>query len=284
MIAQQQHVHADSTLIMQPATCWSIRRPPSIQCEIRTEDRPVAILYKAPGQSTFARPIVSPPANASLIFCADGATAPVRLARNAGHAPLGLGHSLRIAGDDDPRSVGGVGHGWSNWPTWALVCWREDCSHRGTKTNGGRRRGYLRARSEAEPLPTPLDGHFRETRGLQPPPERAGIDRRVRVAEMDEPEEKGVDAVEAGEDAAGPQHPPSLRQQPVLQRRRRDVVQHRERHDAGEGAVRERHRRPVAMDDAHARAVQPLLRARRRPWRPPPGPSAAASGRGASRS
>ena len=115
-------------------------------------------------------------------------------------------------------------------------------------------------------------------------PNVSGFDRRVRVAEMDQPEEEGADAVEAGEDAAGPQHPPRLRQQPVLQRRRRDVVQHRERHHAGERAVRERHRRPVAVDDAHAGAVQPLLQRGGRGRRPPPGPSAAASGRGAGRS
>ena len=47
----------------------------------------------------------------------------------------------------------------------------------------------------------------------------------------------GREAVGADQHAAGAQHPQQLGEQPVLQRRRREVVEHRERRGGVEGVV-----------------------------------------------
>src|SRR5262245_41891857 len=64
--------------------------------------------------------------------------------------------------------------------------------------------------AKAEPRPCPLHGHVGEAGRLQPPSERAGIDRRVSVTDVNQPKQKGSHAIEAREDPTRTQHPPRL--------------------------------------------------------------------------
>src|SRR6201746_2941733 len=82
-----------------------------------------------------------------------------------------------------------------------------------------------------------------EAARLQPGQEGGGIDRVVDVAEMEVVEISARQAVRGDHGPAWAEYPQRLREQLVLKRNRRHVVQHRERPDRVEGAVLQRHAR-----------------------------------------
>jgi hypothetical protein len=57
-----------------------------------------------------------------------------------------------------------------------------------------------------------LNGHLREARRFQPPREGVRVNRRVSVAQVDQPEEEGTDPIEASEDSTGAHYSPRLGQ------------------------------------------------------------------------
>ena len=85
---------------------------------------------------------------------------------------------------------------------------------------------------------------------LEPPRQRVRVDQVQRVPDVDQLEHEAVaEAVGAGERASGAEHPRDLRERPVLEVERRDVVEHREAQHAREAPVRIRQPGRVALGD-----------------------------------
>jgi hypothetical protein len=84
---------------------------------------------------------------------------------------------------------------------------------------------------------------------LRPRRQPIRVDGHERVANVQQPERPArAETVRAREYTTRPQHPRHLTQQPILQPRRRHVVEHREAHHTREPPVRERHRGPAGSE------------------------------------
>lgn len=78
-----------------------------------------------------------------------------------------------------------------------------------------------------------------------------GIDQDQVVKQMHQSEESTVEAVCPRENAVGSQNSVNFRQEPVLQLRRRDVVEHREANGPIKGLILQRHRRGISTNDLY---------------------------------
>src|SRR5438477_3684581 len=93
------------------------------------------------------------------------------------------------------------------------------------------------ARAEPEGAGHGVDVGIGEAGARKPLGEGIRFDQDHRVEEVRKTEQRRAPTVRAVEHSPGPQHAADFCEQPVLQRRRRDVVEHRERDGSAEPSI-----------------------------------------------
>lgn len=110
-------------------------------------------------------------------------------------------------------------------------------------------------RSEAEAASVNRDPRIGKPCAFEPSAEGGRIDGNERIPEVENLHSETAEAVHAGEDASGPQHSRGFGEQPILQVRRRNMVEHSEANRPREAAGFKWQRGTVTTNDARALSV-----------------------------
>jgi hypothetical protein len=112
--------------------------------------------------------------------------------------------------------------------------------------------------AEAKPLSPRFDLYLGEARAFKARLKRGGINGDQGIANMNQPEAGAPYAVGSGEHPAWRKHAVHLAQKPVLERCRRNVMEHRESNGSRELSVVEGQRASVTVDHGDIRATHSL--------------------------